>query len=153
MGRAGKFALAAMTAIATGSPATSQPTQAANPAQAIEALLKRSSAAWSAGNLDVFMQFYEAGPQTTYVGSDGIISGRGRIREHYRGRFGASSASMGRLTIEPETIRPLGRDFALVTGHYSLTRPADTGRSRRGVFTLVLHKSVTGWGVISDHSS
>ena len=56
--------------------------------QEIEALLSRSAAAWSAGDLDAFMECYEDAPDTVYLSSTQFVSGYAAIRAMYAERFG-----------------------------------------------------------------
>ena len=150
---------AALTGVA--SPASANPMASAlhgRPAimperQAIAAVLQRSSAAWSRGDLDGFMACYEDGPQTSYIRPDGPVRGVAAIRALYAARFTAGGSGMGRLTTDGLDVRPLGRDYALVTGRYRLERPAAGGGEAHGVFTLVFHRGTTGWRIISDHTS
>jgi ketosteroid isomerase-like protein len=60
---------------------------------------------------------------------------------------------MGTLSLSILNLRPLGDDYALVTGTYHLTRGKDQGGNAGGIFTLVFHKSDAGWRIISDHTS
>jgi len=48
-------------------------------------------------------------------------------------------------------VRPLGRDFALVVGHWTVTGMANGDRS--GIFSLTWQRRPEGWRIIHDHSS
>lgn len=120
---------------------------------AIAAVLDRSAAAWTRGDLDGFMACYEDGPETTYIRPDGPVRGAGAVRAMYAARFKPGGQGMGRLTTDLLDVRPLGMDYALVTGRYRLERKATEGGEAHGVFTLVFHRGAAGWRIISDHTS
>jgi uncharacterized protein (TIGR02246 family) len=120
----------------------------------IETLLNRSAAAWSAGDLDEFMECYENSADTIYLTSTRIIGGYAEIRSMYAQRFGAGSdRSMGILGIEVVRVIPLGTDHALVVGSYSLEGVAAFGEDHKGVCSLILHKTTRGWRISADHTS
>ena len=118
----------------------------------IEQALDASAAGWSKGDLSTFMKVYEDDSQTAYVKSTGVVHGYGAIRDMYAARFGGKPGGMGRLSMSLLDCRPLGRDYALVTGRFNLQHPVTAGGEATGVFTLVFHKSASGWRIISDHT-
>ena len=61
--------------------------------------------------------------------------------------------AMGALTFSEIDVRPLGTEFALAHGKFSLKRTASGGGDASGRFTLVLRKTKAGWKIIHDHSS
>jgi hypothetical protein len=110
----------------------------------IEDLLNRSATAWSAGDLDAFMECYEDSPDTIYLASTQIVAGYAGIRSMYAERFGAGSGhSMETLEIKVLRVTPLGADHALAVGSYSLD----------GICSLILHKTPRGWRISADHTS
>jgi uncharacterized protein (TIGR02246 family) len=115
--------------------------------QAIHALLDRSSAAWDRGDLDTFMRSYERSASTIYISSHTVIRGYAGIRAHYAS---AHPGAMGTLTFSQLAVRPLGTDYAVVVARWHIAM-AD-GTKPTGLFSLVLHRSATGWGIIVDHS-
>ena len=121
--------------------------------QAVAAVLDRSAAAWTRGDLDGFMACYEDGLETTYIRPDGPVRGAAAVRAMYAARFKTGGHGMGRLTTNLLDVRPLGADYALVTGRYRLERVTAEGGDAQGVFTLVFHRSTAGWRIISDHTS
>ena len=121
--------------------------------QAIGAVLDRSAAAWTRGDLDGFMACYEDAPDTSYVRPDGPVRGAAAVRAMYAARFRPGGRGMGRLSTELLDVRHLGVDYALVTGRYHLARTAAEGGEAHGVFTLVFRRDPSGWRIISDHTS
>ncbi len=119
---------------------------------AISKALQASAAAWSRGDLAAFMLCYDDSPNTEYVKSTGVVEGFPAIRDMYAARYG-NGHSMGKLTLEIASYRQLGAAYALVTGRFSLTRPKGDGGDAAGLFSLVFHRSKSGWHIIYDHSS
>ena len=146
--RAGCMALL-LAVILVGAPALARADDAGDQAAVVGAL-NASAAAWSKGDLDSFMRSYEASPQTAYVGRGKLVTGTAAIRTMYAAHFGEGPQSMGRLSFTVLDFRPLGAGYALLTGQFFLQQ--SKARSS-GIFTLVFHKSATGWGIISDHTS
>ena len=111
--------------------------------QEIEELLSRSAAAWSAGNLDAFMECYEESPDTLYLSGNRFVSGYEAIRSMYAERFGGI---MGSLKIRVLEIRSKETSHAKLVGTYSL-----------GVYSgnclFVLLKTARGWRISADHSA
>ena len=116
---------------------------------AITAVLKKQQEAWNQGDVDTFLQGYWRSPELTFSGSGGIARGwdgvLARYKEHYPNR-----EAMGQLEFSGLEIRFLGKNAALVLGHWNLTRQkGDVG----GVFSLVFEYFPEGWRIIHDHTS
>ncbi len=121
---------------------------------AISKTLQDSAGAWSRGDLAAFMTCYENSPTTEYVKTTGVVEGYAAIQDMYASRFGTGSpGGFGRLSLEVTNYRQLGAAYALVTGHFALARPKAQGGDSNGVFTLIFHRSGSGWHIIYDHSS
>ncbi len=117
---------------------------------AIAKVLGEASAGWSRGDLDAFMASYEKAPQINYVSGGKVTQGYDAIREIYAPRF-TEPTKMPKLTTEIVDFDPLGADYAAVVGRFHLTLP--DGKDATGLFSLVFHKTVQGWRIVSDHSS
>ena len=113
--------------------------------------MQRSAVAWSNNDLDGFMHSYEQSPQTIYVTGDKLVRGYEAIRAMYAARF-KPAQPMGRLSLTMIEYRPLGRDFGIGLGRYQLARPGG-GTPATGMFTLVFHRTLNGWKIVSDHTS
>jgi ketosteroid isomerase-like protein len=124
-----------------------RPAVAASAIPAIPALLERSADAWNHGKLDVFMTSYENSPTTEYISSKTVIHGYANIRAHYAGHY---RSGMGTLTFSGLSVMPLGTDYAVVVAHWHLAMK--TGAHPTGIFSLVLHRSQSGWHIVADHS-
>jgi uncharacterized protein (TIGR02246 family) len=118
----------------------------------VTALLKDSEAAWNRGDLEKFASCYEDSPQTTFIGKTVTKGGPKEILERYKRGYPTREA-MGALTFSEIEVRPLGTDFALANGKFTLERTPAGGSGVSGRFTLVLHKTRSGWKIIHDHSS
>jgi ketosteroid isomerase-like protein len=110
--------------------------------QEIEALLSRSAAAWSAGDLDAFMECYENAPDTVYWSASRQASGYEAIRAMYAERFGAE---MGLLQFNVLQLKPIESSHVLVLGSFRLG--ADSGH-----WSLLLRKTPRGWRISADHT-
>ena len=121
--------------------------------RAVVDALNASAVAWSKGDLDGFMQCYEASPETAYVGRGRMVNGAAAIKAMYAARFGQGPETMGHLSFTVLDYKQLGAAYALLTGRFSLQKPASTVAPQTGIFTLVFHKSAGGWAIISDHTS
>jgi uncharacterized protein (TIGR02246 family) len=121
-------------------------------ADEIRSMLKNSEAAWNRGDLQAFASDYEDAPTTTYVGREVTHGGVDAILARYRKAY-PTDESRGTLTFSEIEVRPLGNDYALASGKYSLKRTAAGGGDASGRFTLVLRRTPKGWKIIHDHSS
>jgi ketosteroid isomerase-like protein len=122
--------------------------QASNDSAAsIRALLQRSADYWNQGRLDAFMESYERSPATTYVSAKTIVHGYDNIERHYASKYGGRT---GTLSFSDFSVRSLGADYAVVVARWHLAMP--DGKHPSGLFTLVLHRSTSGWHIITDHS-
>ncbi len=113
--------------------------------------LTDSAVAWNRGDLDQFMDSYEHSPATVMVGSKGLIRGWGMLRGHYRQAYGGKKG-FGVLSFSDFEATALGPDYAVLYGRYHLMRPAAT-KEDTGVFDLIMHRTRSGWRIVSDHTS
>lgn len=118
----------------------------------IRAMLVKSEAAWNVGDLPAFAADYDDSPDTTFIGRDITHGGVQAILARYRRGYPTPEA-MGKLTYSEIAVRPLGEDYALANGRFSLKRTAAGGGDAAGRFTIVLRKTKAGWKIIHDHSS
>lgn len=110
----------------------------------------RAAADWNRGDLDGFMADYARDSLTGFVSAGRVERGYDWIRAHYAPRF-ADGAKRDSLRFENLQVRPLGRDFALVTARYVLAKDGATVSS--GPFTLVMQRQTNGWKIVHDHTS
>jgi hypothetical protein len=113
----------------------------------IDAFLTQTAYEWNHGHLDAFMRGYENAPTTLYISSTKVIHGYAAIRARYASHYGSS---MGVLSFSDLTKRQLGSDYAVVVAHWHLAMA--NGTHPTGIFSLVLHRSPSGWHIIDDHT-
>jgi uncharacterized protein (TIGR02246 family) len=107
--------------------------------------------AWNSGDLERFMDAYEASPETTFVGAE-VAKGTAAVLARYRRDY-PDQDHMGRTEFSELEARPLSDDLAIVTGRYRLERSEEYGGPAHGIFTLVMRKSDDGWRIIHDQSA
>lgn len=118
----------------------------------IQAMMKKSEAAWNRGDLAAFATDYEDSAETTFIGRDITHGGTQAILARYKKGYPTPEA-MGTLTYSEIAVRLLGKGYALANGRFALKRTAAGGGDAAGRFTLVLRKTKAGWKIIHDHSS
>lgn len=127
------------------------PLFAAPPESAIRQVLDDQVAAWNRGDIPTFMDGYDKSASTTFVGTD-ITKGHAHVLDRYLKRY-PTREKMGTLRFSEIEIRPLGSDYASVIGKFHLDRSADAGGEASGIFTLLFHRTASGWKIILDHTS
>ena len=119
--------------------------------QAIRQVLADQQSAWNRGDVATFMHSYDDSPETTFIGRT-IEHGYQMILARYQRNYDSPEA-MGKLDFTDITVRMLGRNAAVVTGHFHLTRTQAGGGDAAGIFSLVFEKKAAGWKIILDHTS
>lgn len=145
----------AVAAVALGACAGPRaPTPTSSAAASIVAELQASADAFNRGDLDGFLAPYLDSSTTTFMTGPGVIRGLATIRERYRASYWkAGSQPPQVLRFEQLAVRPLDRDYALVTGRFVLNDRASGAGAASGNFTLVYRRTAQGWRIIHDHSS
>ena len=118
---------------------------------AIKQVLSDQQDEWNRGDIDTFMHGYKNSPNTTFIGKT-IAHGYQPILDRYKKAF-ATRDAMGTLDFSELTVKMLGKNYAVVTGKYHLTRTAAGGGDASGVFSLIFERDPDGWHIILDHSS
>jgi uncharacterized protein (TIGR02246 family) len=122
---------------------------AADDQGAIRKILDAQQTAWNQGNVDAFLEGYWHSPDLTFSGSGGIARGWDGVLARYKKNY-PDRAAMGQLDFSGLEFRFLGKDAALVLGHWHLARSqGDVG----GVFSLVWQRFPEGWRIVHDHTS
>lgn len=124
---------------------------AASPAEEIRELLTRQTADWNRGDVRAFMRGYDVSESTTFVGKE-VTKGYQKVLASYLERY-PTKAAMGKLDFSGVEVQPLGPAHAVVVAKWHLQRTAEAGGDTGGIFTLVLHKTASGWKIILDHTS
>ncbi len=118
----------------------------------VDLAMAQSVSGWNAGDIDRFLQIYSDDPSTSFVAGEGLVRGKAAMKIRYQAKYDfADPAKRGTLTIERLDYRPLGQDYALYIGRYTLRYP--DGRSASGPTSVVLHHEAGGWKIVADHSS
>ena len=116
---------------------------------AITAVLNAQQDAWNHADVDKFLEGYWRSPDLTFSGTGGIARGWDAVLARYKKNY-PDQGAMGHLEFSELEFRFLGKDAALVLGHWHLTRAkGDIG----GVFSLVWQRLPEGWKIIHDHTS
>ncbi len=144
------LALFSCAYLAAGSSSPSAANEANSRDQAaIQKLMDAQQAAWNQGDVDTFMTAYWRSPGVTFSGSSGIARGWDAVLARYKKTY-VDREAMGQLQFSGLEYRFLGRDAALLLGHWHLTRTkGDVG----GVFSLVWQRFPEGWRIVHDHTS
>ena len=121
------------------------------PEQEIRAVLDKQVIDWNAGDVTAFMDGYQTGEQTTFVGK-AVTKGHAAVLASYKKRY-PTKDNMGTLRFEILETRMLGSEHASVLGKFFLTRTSIGGGDVSGVFTLLFKKTAGGWKIILDHTS
>lgn len=115
----------------------------------ISETLQAQSAAWSAGDIDRFMQDYWQSDALRFASGGTVKSGWQTTSDRYKARY-PDRAAMGTLSFTDLNIDVLSEKDALVFGRWTLTREQD---APTGLFTLHMKKFGEGWKIVSDHTS
>lgn len=116
---------------------------------AIHNVLDAQEKAWNRGDVDAFLEGYWHSPDLTFSGRGGIARGWDGVLARYK-KIYPDRAAMGQLDFSGLEFRFLGKDAALVLGHWHLARlQGDVG----GVFSLVWQRFPEGWRIVHDHTS
>jgi ketosteroid isomerase-like protein len=117
--------------------------------KAITSVLEEQQSAWNRGDVEAFMKGYWNSPDLTFAGTTGITRGWESVLARYRKNY-ADRAAMGQLEFSALEFHTLGKDAALVLGHWHLKRASGAAG---GVFSLVFQRFPEGWRIIHDHTS
>jgi uncharacterized protein (TIGR02246 family) len=112
------------------------------------AMMDRAAGAWNRGDLESFMEDYV--DSATYVGSRGLLRGRGAIGMHYAPRF-ATGATRDSLSFRGLEVRLVAEELAQVVATYVLMRGDSVTAS--GPTSLLMRRAAGRWRIIHDHSS
>ncbi|WP_263380994.1 YybH family protein [Granulicella paludicola] len=124
-----------------------QPAHLPTPAEAeLNTVLSAQAAAWNKGDLAAYLGFYKDARDTQAMFTS-PIRGLASIRNAYLLSF-PNAEAMGTIDESEITVRPMGENFALVTGVYHLTRNKKAGGTADGLFTDILEKTSRGWKIV-----
>lgn len=113
------------------------------------AAMQSSAAAWNRGDIAGHVAMYTDSAKMMFKA--GPRGGREFIRGMLERNFWRDGHPLQQLSFSDLVVTPLGRDYALLTGGFSLSGgnlPEATGR-----FTLIWQRTAAGWRIIHDHSA
>ena len=113
---------------------------------AILAMLERQDVAWSAGDVEGFMDGYWQSPELRFASGGTVMRGYEATLQRYRTTY-STPELMGTLDTSEVEIVPMSRDSAAVHGRWELTR---AGETLGGLYTLVMRRIDGEWKIISD---
>lgn len=111
--------------------------------------MKAQEAAWNAGDISGFMNFYKNDDEIRFVSERGVDKGYETILKRYQKSY-PDTETMGKLKFEILEFVPAGDSNAMVIGSWTLFREND---QPGGYFSLLWEKTPEGWKIINDHTS
>jgi ketosteroid isomerase-like protein len=123
--------------------------QAQDTRQSILKVLADQRIAWNQGDLQTYMEGYWHSDSLVFIGKNGPKYGWDNTLANYKKSYPDVNA-MGYLDFANLKITLLHKNFAYVSGSWTLTRAKD---ELKGYFTLLFKKVKGKWVIVSDHSS
>ena len=117
-------------------------------AKSIIDLMNQSAKDWNEGNLDAFMALYDTA--STFMLPNGLVGIAG-MKENYQKGFFNGKMPKQNLRYEEMVVRPLGKDYALLTGKFVLY--GNDLKEKTGRYSLIFVQRKNGWKILHDHSS
>jgi|SRR5215203_602722 len=117
-------------------------------AKSIIDLMNQSAKDWNEGNLDAFMALYDTA--STFMLPNGPVGIAG-MKENYQKGFFNGKMPKQNLRYEEMVVRPLGKDYALLTGKFVLY--GNDLKEKTGRYSLIFVQRKNGWKILHDHSS
>lgn len=109
-------------------------------------ILDKQDDAWSAGDIDTFMETYWKSPELRFASGGKVSHGWETTREGYYTRY-PNPDVMGRLISGDHEVDVLSPKAAVVHGSWKLERE---GEPASGLYTLVFKKIDGDWVITSD---
>jgi ketosteroid isomerase-like protein len=116
-------------------------------AKEIITAMDNSANEWNKGNLVAFMDLYD--PSATMMMAAGPV-GLDSIRSLYVKKYFKGNMPKQNLHYTDMKVRFLGKDYALLTGGFTLY--GNNLPERSGRYSLVLTHTKHGWKILHDHS-
>ena len=118
-------------------------------AREIKAVMDIQAKAWSAGDLDGYMEHYWKSESLTFSAGGKTTRGWKATRDRYKAKY-KTKEQMGRLTFSELEFFPMSDRAAYVLGRWKLKKGSETPG---GNFSLVVRKLKDRWLIVHDHSS
>lgn len=110
--------------------------------------MNKAAEDWNKADLDAYMALYDTA--STFMLPNGPIGITG-MKANYEKGFFVNGKPKQNLRYEEMVVRPLGKDYALLTGKFVLY--GNDLKDRTGRYTLVFVHRNEGWRILHDHSS
>jgi hypothetical protein len=123
-------------------------TSEAEDKEAIRAVMKLQEEAWSANELEGFMQGYWKNDSLKFFGSSGLTKGWQQTLDNYRKGYPTKEYS-GTLDFKISDISKIDDGSYWIMGKYFLTR---TVGDANGVFLIIFKKINGEWKIVADMS-
>lgn len=117
---------------------------------AIARVMNEQEVAWSAGDIDAFMQGYWKSERLTFIGRKGLSYGWITTLENYKKGY-PTKEDMGTLQFDIHSLEQLAPDAYHMIGKYTLIKEGKNNQS--GFFTLIWKHIDGKWKIVSDHTS
>jgi len=114
----------------------------------IEKVLADQVAAWNAGSIEGFMDYYWRSEELTFQSGANRYHSWQVMLDRYKKNY--AGQKQGTLAFSDLEVRVLSPDSAYVLGRWQL---GGTAQPQGGVFTVILKKFPEGWRIIHDHTS
>lgn len=115
----------------------------------IRSAMASSAAAWNRGDLPGHLAIYV--DSVTFMTKSGPRPGVRAIEEAFTRSYFRDGRPKQALDFSRLTVRFLGKDAALVNGHFQLSGGGEPEQA--GWFTLIWIRTERGWKAMHDHSS
>ncbi len=126
----------------------SQTTEATDKKE-ILAVLKTQEKAWSAGDIETFMEGYWKSDSLRFFGASGITSGWDKTLANYKKAYPTKDHT-GTLNFTLESFTKISNGVYYIMGRYNLQRKVGDAK---GIFMIIFKKINGEWKIIADTSS
>lgn len=116
----------------------------------VRSVLETQRAAWNRGDIEGFLSGYEQSEGLVFTSGANIRRGFDETRSKFRAKYGDDPSTMGTLDFKLIDVRGVGKDGAVVLGHWALTETPQVGE---GIFSVILERQEGTWRIIHDHTS
>lgn len=116
---------------------------------AVVSVLMAQEKAWNNFDIDSFMEGYWKSPDLVFCGASGPVFGWEATRARYKKNYN-SPEKMGTLQFTILHLTAFQPDVMQLIGRFELERKPTKAS---GYFTLLWHRTASGWKIVSDHTS
>lgn len=117
----------------------------------VNRLLREQQEAWNKGDIDGFLSAYEMSKDITFYSDDVIEPGWVALRDRFTKSYVTNKKPMGQLEFTDNEYSVFPGEAVIVRGRWTLN--LGDGKTRGGLFTILVKKTDTGWKIVHDHTS